>query len=132
MPDLVATVKESFIEVDYGALEGKPVTALASELWERDHDLALGDGESLASVDTRVQRELEAMLFDSTSLLHQSDGHLAIVSHVSPIKSAAVWALGAQPSTVWRLRLDNGSITTVGVRQTSPLLVHFNMVPTLA
>ncbi len=132
MSGLTASVHESFLEVDYGTLEGQPVSALSNGLWERDHDLAFGDGESLASVDARVRRELDALLSDPTSLLHQPDEHLAIVSHVSPIKSATVWAMGVAPSTVWRLRLDNGSITTVGVRQSSPLLVHFNMVPTPA
>jgi len=132
MPNLEARVRDSFIEVDYGTLEGQSVSALANEQWERDHELAFGGGESLASVDARVRPELEELLGDPTSLLHQANEHLAIVSHVSPIKSAAVWALGAAASTTWRLRLDNGSITTVGVRQSSPLLVHFNMVPTLA
>jgi probable phosphoglycerate mutase len=131
VPHLEATIKEPFIEVDYGALEGQPVSALSDELWERDHDVALGGGESLASVDARVWRELDSLLSDATSLLHRADEHLAIVSHVSPIKSATLWALAASPSTVWRLRLDNGSLTTLGVRGTGPLLVHFNMVPTL-
>jgi hypothetical protein len=31
----------------------------------------------------------------------------------------------------WRTRLDNGSITTITIRQSTPALVHFNMVPAL-
>jgi probable phosphoglycerate mutase len=108
---------------------------VSAEQWrafESDHHQALGeDGESLASVDERVHLVLEALLADRSSLLHSHEHHLAIVSHVSPIKSAMVWALGVPGSVAWRTRLDNGSITTISIRQRTPALVHFNMVPAL-
>lgn len=132
LPHLDATVNEAFIEVDYGHLEGHPLSAVSAEQWrafESDHDVALGGGESLASVDQRVHGQLNALLTDRESLLHHHERHLAIVSHVSPIKSAVVWALGVAGSTAWRTRLDNGSITVIGMRQHSPSLVRFNMVP---
>src|SRR5471032_2510122 len=100
-------------------------------MFETDHSFALGDGESLASVDARVHAELEALLLDRSSLLHEHEQHLVIVSHVSPIKSAMVWALGVPGSVAWRTRLDNGSITTISVRRSTPALVHFNLVPPL-
>lgn len=131
---LSATVNDSFIEVDYGQLEGQPLHAVTASLWhalETDHSLALGGGESLASVDQRVHGELDALLADSSSLLHDPERHLAIVSHVAPIKSALVWALGAPGSAAWRSRLDNGSMTTITVRRSMPSLVHFNVVPPL-
>jgi broad specificity phosphatase PhoE len=135
MPDLDPVVMESFIEVSYGALDGQPLSAITGEQWrafEHDHDVALGGGESLASVDRRVHEELDALLKDEQSLLHSSDHHLAIVSHVSPIKSAAVWALGVSGSVAWRTRLDNGSLTMIAARGHTPTLVRFNMVPALA
>jgi probable phosphoglycerate mutase len=134
LPHVQAIVKESFIEVDYGDLEGQPLSVVSSEQWqafESDHTLALGNGESLALVDERVSAELDALLADPSSLLHRSNEHLAIVSHVSPIKSATVWALGAPGSVAWRTRLDNGSITMIGTRRSLPSLVRFNMVPSL-
>ncbi len=134
LPDVTALVRASFIEVDYGDLEGQPLSIVSGEQWEAfetDHELALGNGESLASVDARVHAELDALLADPTSLLHQAHEHLAIVSHVSPIKSATVWALGVPGSVAWRTRLDNGSITTIATRRSAPALVHFNMVPPL-
>ena len=127
-------VAESFIEVDYGDLDGQPVSAISPEAWhgfQRDHDLTFGGGESLASVDARVHAQLESLLSDPESLLHSSRRHLAIVSHVSPIKSAVNWALGVAPSTTWRMRLENGSITTIGTRGSTPQLVRYNMVPAL-
>jgi broad specificity phosphatase PhoE len=135
LADFEAHVKESFIEVDYGDLDGQPVHVISPDGWrtfEHDHEVAFGGGESLAGVDRRVHAELDALLRDERSLLHSRDRHLAIVSHVSPIKSATIWALGAPGSTTWRTRLDNGSITTIGVRGDSPQLVRFNAVPVLS
>ncbi len=134
LPHLAATVRPEFIEVDYGFLDGQPVSVVSDDQWhafESDHDLALGDGESLESVDRRVHAVLNDLLADPSSLLHEHHRHLAIVSHVSPIKSATAWALGVPGSVAWRTRLDNGSITTIGMRQSSPTLVHFNLVPPL-
>jgi broad specificity phosphatase PhoE len=135
LPDLEPVVMESFIEVSYGALDGQPLSVITGEQWrvfEHDHDVALGGGESLASVDQRVHGELDALLEDEESLLHSGDHHLAIVSHVSPIKSAAVWALGVSGSVAWRTRLDNGSLTMIAARGPTPTLVRFNMVPALS
>lgn len=132
LPHLEAKVTESFIEVDYGSLDGQPLSTVTSEQWrafERDHDLVFGGGESLADVDARVHAELDRLLADETSLLHSREHHLAIVSHVSPIKSAMVWALGVPTSTVWRMHLSNGSITTITTRMASPALLHYNVVP---
>ncbi|HVA71277.1 MAG TPA: histidine phosphatase family protein [Acidimicrobiales bacterium] len=134
LPDLEPVVMESFIEVSYGALDGQPLSVITGEQWrafEHDHDVALGGGESLASVDQRVHGELDDLLKDEQSLLHSGDHHLAIVSHVSPIKSAAVWALGVPGSVAWRTRLDNGSLTMIAARGPTPTLVRFNMVPAL-
>ena len=132
LPGHEHVIKESFIEVDYGVLDGQPLSIVSIEQWrefENDHEKALGGGESLASVDARVHAVLDELLADPTGLLHQHDQHLAIVSHVSPIKSAMAWALGVPGSVAWRTRLDNGSMTFVAMRHTTPSLVRFNVVP---
>jgi probable phosphoglycerate mutase len=134
LPDFDACVKESFVELDYGELDGQPLSVISPDGWrafETDHEAAFGGGESLAEVDKRVHAELDALLDDESSLLHAPERHLAIVSHVSPIKSATVWALGVTGPTAWRTRLDNGSITTIGLRAGVPQLVRFNAVPAL-
>ena len=134
LPHLSVEIVNDFIEVDYGALDGQPLSAVSEHQWrvfESDHGVALGGGESLASVDERVHARLDELLHDSQSLLHSHHRHLAIVSHVSPIKSAATWALGVDGAAAWRTRLDNGSITVIGMRDTSPSLVRFNVVPLL-
>ncbi len=132
VPHLSALVRESFVEVDYGDLDGQPLNVISAEQWEAfetDHQVAFGGGESLSSVDARVHAELDAQLADPASLLHDPARHLAIVSHVSPIKSAVVWALGVAGATAWRTRLDNGSLTVIATRRRSPSLVRFNVVP---
>ncbi len=132
IPSIDATVHAEFIEVDYGHLDGRAISDVSAQEWrvfESDHRVALGDGESLASVDHRVKGALDELLADHKSLLHDHEHHLAIVSHVSPIKSAMTWALGVPGSVAWRARLENGSITTLTTRQGLPALLHFNMVP---
>ncbi len=134
VPDIDATVMESFIEVNYGSLDGQPLSLVTDEQWrafEQDHNTAFGDGESLASVDQRVHAELDAMLDNAASLLHDSSNHLAIVSHMSPIKSATSWALGVSGSAAWRMNLSNASMTTIGTRLKTPSLVNYNVVPPL-
>lgn len=134
LPDLEAVMHPEFIEVDYGHLDGHAIAEVTGAMWrdfESDHNLALGDGESLASVDQRVTASLDELLADKTSLLHELTRHLAIVSHVSPIKSATTWALGIPGSVAWRLRLDNGSITTIAMRHKLPALVRYNAVPAI-
>ena len=134
IPHVEASLRDSFIEVDYGTLDGQPLSVVSALQWrafERDHAMVFGGGESLADVDARVHAELDALLADEASLLHSRDHHLAIVSHVSPIKSAMVWALGVATSTVWRMQLSNGSITTITTRMATPALLHYNVVPPL-
>lgn len=133
LPGRTPIVKESFVEVDYGALDGTSLAALTSEHWrafEHEHTLAFGGGESLADVDSRVHAELEDLLADASSLMHAPTRHLAIVSHVSPIKSAISWALDAPGSMAWRMRLENGSMSVIGVRALGPQLIRFNALPT--
>ena len=132
MPGRPVVVKDSFIELDYGTFEGQSAATMAGESWralEFAHDARFGDGESLAAVDERVCVELEFLFEDKSSLLHSSSEHLAIVSHVSPIKSAVAWALGVPGSIAWRMRLENGSLTMVGARGHTPQLIRFNVVP---
>jgi len=134
LPDIPALVKESFIEVNYGSLDGQSLSLVTEEQWrafEHDHNTAFGDGESLASVDQRVHVELGALLADQKSLMHDTHAHLAIVSHMSPIKSAMTWALGVSGSVAWRMNLSNGSITTIGSRMWTPSLRNYNVVPPL-
>ncbi len=134
MPGRLVVVKDSFIELDYGALEGQSSAALSGDRGQAmasAHDSRFGGGESLAAVDERVRAELGTLFADESSLLHSQSEHLAIVSHVSPIKSAVAWVLGVPGSIAWRMRLDNGSLTMVGARGQTAQLICYNVVPEL-
>ena len=131
-PDVEPHIKESFIEVDYGSLEGVSLASITDQQWhefEGDHERPMLDGESLDEVDARVYAALDALFADPTSLVHRDDEHLAIVSHVSPIKSALTWALGVDGSAAWRMRIDNGSMSWIATRRSTPAVIRANVVP---
>ncbi len=132
VPHLDPLVKEAFIEVDYGSLDGQRLDSITDDQWRRfegEHDRPLLDGESLLDVDARVHAELDRLRDDRASWLHREDEHLVIVSHVSPIKSAVTWALGVDGAAAWRLRIDNGSMTWIATRRATPSLIRANVVP---
>lgn len=132
VPSVEPVIKDSFIEVDYGSLDGSPLATITTEQWryfEGEHERPLLDGEPLSAVDSRVYAELDALLDDPDSLLHRSDEHLAIVSHVSPIKAAITWGLGVHGSAAWRMRVDNGSMTILATRRSEPMMIRSNVVP---
>ena len=56
----------------------------------------------------------------------EDTGLVVAVSHVSPIKAAAAWALGVDGTVAWRMFLGLASITRVGRGRTSPVLLSFN------
>ena len=104
-------IDERLIEIDYGDWDERgfgdiPVETLRR--WRADPSFTPPGGESLASLQARVNP-------CATELLEGSaDGLMIAVSHVSPIKAAVAWALGAGPEIAWRLRLDIASITRIG------------------
>ncbi len=107
------------LEVDWGAWEGRPVGAIAApELASMQDDSAAPEGESLGSVGARVASFCEEHLSES--------GLVVAVSHVSPIKAAAAWALGVDDTVAWRMFLGLASITRVAKGRGGPLLVSFN------
>ena len=54
---------------------------------------------------------------------------VVVVSHVSPIKAAVAWALGASVDIAWRSHLDQASICRIDVRSQGPVLITFNETP---
>ena len=50
------------------------------------------------------------------------------MSHVSPIKCAVAWALGAGIEIAWRSHLSHASICRIDIRPGGPVLLSFNEV----
>ena len=119
------TVDDRWIELAYGIYEGVPHADVPSEAWRQwrlDPKYVPEGGESLAELNDRV---LEACgeLADRAR-----ERTVAVVSHVSPIKCAVAWALGAGIEIAWRSPLSHASICRIDVRQTGPVLFSFNEV----
>ena len=113
-------VDDRLIEIDWGAWEGRSTGTLAQsdvDRWKADKGTA-PEGESLDSLSQRVESFCTEHL--------DGDGLVVAVSHVSPIKAAAAWAMGVDGAVAWRMFLGLASITRVGQGRSSPVLLSFN------
>lgn len=120
-PHVVDDVR--WIELDYGQLDGQPLTEVGAEVWARwreDPEFAPPGGESLATLDRRVRPACEELAAEAASR------DVVVVSHVSPIKAAVAWALGGDISLSWRIRLAPASITRIAFDGGRPVLQSFN------
>lgn len=121
---LPVTIDERWAEIDYGTLDGTPLSDVPAATWAQwraDIDFVPGGGESLAALGTRVRAACEALLEESRS------ADIVVVTHVSPIKAAAAWALGTGDEVVWRMYCAPASITEIGTTGTTPSLHSFNV-----
>lgn len=117
------TIDERWIELSYGIYEGVPHADVPSEAWQRwrdDPSFVPEGGESLATLDERVRGACDDLAERAR------DRSLAVVSHVSPIKSAVGWALGAGIEISWRSHLSHASICRIDIRRNGPVLHTFN------
>ncbi len=117
-------VDERWIEVDYGDYDGLTLgSPEAAELWRRwqaDPGYVPPGGESLRHMAERVSAALDDLAPRAI------DADIVVVSHVSPIKAAVSWVLGAGADMAWRSHLDQASITRVGVSPRGAMLRSFN------
>jgi len=130
---LPVEVDERWIEVDYGDYEGRALSSLPAEVWRRwraDPAWCPPGGESLAEVGGRVRAACEE-LFESAGSGARGGSDVVVVSHVSPIKAAVAWALGAPDDLAWRLHLSTASLTRVSWGGDGPVLRGYNEVPAL-
>jgi broad specificity phosphatase PhoE len=108
------------VEMDYGEWDERSFSEFPAEdlaRWRTDASFAPPGGESLLAVGERVA-SLCAELIDAEPVV--------AVSHVSPIKAAALWAMDGDPLLAWRMHLDVASITRVGAPGGRPVLLGFN------
>ena len=123
------TVDERWVELDYGEFDGlafAEVPAATWAHWRTDPSWAPPGGESLVACGARVGAacgELAERAISET---------VVVVSHVSPIKAAIAWALGAGESTAWRMFLDVAAICRIRTGAPGVALVAFNDVAHLA
>lgn len=117
------TVDDRWIELDYGDLDGRPLSDVPADVWARwrsDVAWTPPGGESLVHLGERVRDAC-------AELAQEAAAHdVVVVSHVSPIKAAVAWALGVGDEITWRMFLGVASITRIGVRNGVPSLLSFN------
>lgn len=129
---LPVEVDRRWVEIDYGEHEGKVLGAVPAEVWARwraDPHYTPEGGESLSTLGRRVREACEELLGDPAADARQRGRHVVVVSHVSPIKAAVAWALGADDGLAWRLHLSTGSLTGIGWGAEGPVLHCYNDVP---
>jgi len=122
-------VDARWIELDYGELDGVPVTDVPPDTWRswrQDPRFTPPGGESLAALGVRVRDACGALVPEIR------DHDVVVVSHVSPIKAALAWALGVGDEVAWRMYVQVGSLARVTVNEWGPSLHSFNEVPAVA
>jgi alpha-ribazole phosphatase len=117
------TVDERWIEIDYGIYDGLPLEEVPSTLWTKwdaDPSWTPEGGESLTAVEVRVRDACEDLWEEAC------DRDVIVVSHVSPIKAALWWGMGAPPEFQGRLMLDVASISRIGAGPRGSVMRSFN------
>ena len=113
-------VDDRLVEMDYGEWDERSFSEFPPEdlaRWRRDATFAPPGGESLLAVGERIATVCQDLV----------DGPpVIVVSHVSPIKAAAIWAMDADPLLAWRMHLDVASISRIGAPNRQPCLLGFN------
>lgn len=126
---LPVEIDDAWIEVDYGVDDGRRLDELAPGSWRRwrsdPHHRPEG-AETLAEVGVRVRAACETLFAEEGTGARDPAGDVVVVSHVSPIKAAVAWALGAEDRVVWRLHLSTGSLTRIGWGSAGPVLHTYN------
>ena len=122
-------IDERWIELDYGELDGTPLRDVDAELWRRwRSDVAFSPpgGESLGELGVRVGAACDDLVEAAR------DGHVVVVTHVSPIKAAVAWAMGVGVEISWRMFVAPASATRIAVGDGGPSLHGFNDISHLA
>ncbi len=129
---LPVEIDDRWIEVDYGEHEGRRLTDVPADVWTRwrsDPTFRPEGGETLAEVGQRVAAACEELFETDGAGARDPDAEVVVVSHVSPIKAAVAWAVGARVSLDFRLHLSTGSLTRIGWGTTGPVLHTYNAQP---
>ena len=128
--DVPIETDDRWTEVDYGSYDGERLSGVPSEVWREwraDPRYRPPGGETLAELGIRVRAACEE-LFSTEGAGARADADVVVVSHVSPIKAAVCWALGAGDGTAWRMWLATGSLTVIGWGAGTPVLHRYNIV----
>ena len=119
-------IDDRWRELGYGEFEGRAMSEIDDETWKHwrtDIDFAPGNGETLRQLGNRVYEACDELVPQISART------VVIVSHVTPIKVACAWALGAPLLSTWRSFLDQASICRIDMWGHGPVLSGFNQRP---
>ena len=116
-------VDERWIELDYGELDGRPMSALDPDGWHgwrSDINYVPPGGESLFELGRRVRAACGELAAEAAA------GDVVVVSHVSPIKAAIAWALDVGDEVSWRIYVADAAVARIGFGAAGPSLRSLN------
>lgn len=114
---------DRWVEMNYGEYEGAALSSVPPEIWQRwneDPDFSTAGGESFSTLLARVRESLDELSRVAV------DEHIVVVSHMTPIKAAVAWALGADYRAMFRCHLSHAALTVIGFGRFGPVLHQFN------
>jgi ribonuclease H / adenosylcobalamin/alpha-ribazole phosphatase len=117
-------VDDDLVETDFGEWEGRTFAEVMARwpeemaAWTASVDAAPPGGESLADAARRALAALDRLLSE-----HGRET-IAVVSHVTPIKTIVCRALLAPPATLFRIHLDVASLSEVDWYADGPALLR--------
>ncbi|HEY0360072.1 MAG TPA: bifunctional RNase H/acid phosphatase [Mycobacteriales bacterium] len=118
-------VEPDLAETDFGKWEGHTFAEVRAQwpaeldAWLESTDVAPPGGESFAATAERVQAALDRLR------ARHLGKTLAVVSHVTPIKTLLRFALDAPPSALFRLHLDVAGLSEVDWYADGPARVRY-------
>jgi len=125
--NLSVTTHEALREIDFGACEGLVFEELATafpethrEYLAQGSEISFPSGESFSAFRSRVEAGLK-------SLLAVHDGHtILVVTHGGVIRVALCALFKWSPEMFWNIKVDYGSLTSVGVYGKKVLMERIN------
>jgi probable phosphoglycerate mutase len=130
--DVPIETDDRWTEVDYGTFDGELLSGVPSAVWRSwraDPGYRPPGGETLVELGVRVRSACEELFGADGRGARSADSDVIVVSHVSPIKAAVCWSLGAADATAWRMWLATGSMSVIGWGAGTPVLRGYNIVP---
>jgi ribonuclease H / adenosylcobalamin/alpha-ribazole phosphatase len=118
-------VDTGLVETDFGRWEGLTFAEVWEEwpteldAWLTSPDVAPPGGESFTATAERVQATLDRLRTEHIGRT------LAVVSHVTPIKTLLRFALEAPPSALFRMHLDVAGLSEVDWYADGPASVRY-------
>ncbi len=124
--DVPTMIDDRWMEIDFGAYDDRRIGEVMAELgaaWASDISYVPPGGESMAHLHERVGEAVAEIVEEAAT------SNVVVVTHATPIKSAAVWLLGGNADMIMRLRVSLASITAFGPVAQGLLLTDFNWCP---